>query len=411
MSKIEYGQLTHEEIASHEARKEEKTNLFVLDDMGDFRAWQDMRKMLEGLKSYPKNASKKAEKFLDYFEEVYTVPENGTQKKIPAYVLVDLFERSFAYFREDVDDKLKKNLAELQISILTDKSIPEEARNVLKGIWAFNADPKMRKTSADKDDLELRNNLLTAVRSVCKSYYEAKLAGRNKELTVLLNFPEQDLSSPRESEQVEKLQYFAKLYEAETIRELEPELSGILAHELGRKKEPEGFLTDFEGIIRKLEISGHSRLLTFEWSNRVPRAETIDEGRVKFVLTDESPIAEASRKEVTGYIIPPEAMPYLMNRIIELRGSEAYRGLKPEEQEKERRNLIVKFIREILNSESRLSQKLQDENILSARNFKGFEYFKQKNPKEMYLCFIMDIDPFEMKKRIRPRKGKNEEDI
>lgn len=131
----------------------------------------------------------------------------------------------------------------------------------------------------------------------------------------------------------------------ETIRELEPEVSNIIAHKLGRKKESEELPSGFEWIIRKLEISGHSRLLTFEWSNRIPRAETIDEGRVKFVLTDESPLAKEGKKDITGYVIPMEVMPYLMNRIFKLRGSKVYRELESEKQEKERRNLIVKFIR------------------------------------------------------------------
>lgn len=392
---MEYGELTPEEVQAHEQRRVEKRNLFVFSDAAQYGAWSEINKELNRLKRYPKDPNKKAEKFLSLFQNAYTAPENSHPKALPAYVLADLFERSFAYFRANIDDKTKTELAELQIELMADGSIPEEARNAMKGIWGYSADPQKRKGSGDKVDLEIREEFLKIVRNIREKY---NIDGQirkslSREKKQYLYYPENEMQGI-DSKTLEDLKYFSSLYADEAARPLEPDKEGLWVHELARAQESKKYETTGE-----IEMPPHVRLYTLEKSNRLPKPETIDDGRAKLYITEEQEVLEERprNRKIICTELPGIFFDALRNRADQLRYSRDYKDSSRTVKNSARRDLIVKFLGDMFDPNSDLRENLESQGVLSPEDIQRLEgaasrYSERgKDKKDLYLAFQIAI--------------------
>lgn len=396
MGKMEYGALTPEEIQVHEKRKQAKHNLFVFSDAAQYGAWSEINRELNRLKRYPKDPNKKAEKFLALFQNVYTAPENSHPKTLPAYALADLFERSFSFFRHDIKDETKTELAEMQMELMEDKNIPEEARNAMKGIWGYNTDSEKREQkNISEEDIEIREEFLKIVRSIREKYHSNDQIRKSlsKERKQYLYYPEKEIQGI-DSKTLEDLKYFGSLYENETVRPLEPDKEGLWIHELARAQERKRY-----DAMGEIEMPPHVRLYTLEKSNQLPKPDTIDSGKAKLYITEEPEVLEERprKRKIICTELPGIFFDALRNRADRLRYSRGYKDSSRTVRNSMRRDLIVEFMDDIFDPQSELRKNLKAQEILSSEDIQKLQdaisrYRERgKDIKDLYLAFQIAI--------------------
>ncbi len=378
---LKFENLTPEEVQAFETRKQEKENVFVFSNSFDLKAWKDLKGQMEALDKRKKiEPSEKANGFLQVLEGIYTEPrhEKDGPRSLPAFAIVDMFERSFEHFRKNVDPPLKKELVEVQMALLTDGQIPEEARNAMKGIWGFYADPERRgrkhaaaeEGAPDPED-EAREELLSAIRDYRQPYDEdpQSLANLPSEEKTLLYLPDERSWRDYEPEsEAKSVLFFSNLYEADQ-EPLEPELTGVLQHEMSAR----------HGVSGRYEATGvvmppHDRIYSFE-NNRLPRTRTMDEGRVQFCITADAEVLKGNQRktEVIADMLPFQLLDFFRNAVQKARYSKEYHKASAAEKMEMRQKAVAEFSEGLMDTSSELWKTLREQNVLDPEDAKHLE--------------------------------------
>lgn len=388
----EYKNLSPEEAQAHETRKKEKKNLFVLSDSFEYRAWLNLLKQLNSLEDENIPPVQKAELFTNIFLDTYTGSEIEEIKELPAFALVDLFERSFGFFNKDISNDQKKELIDLDLSIMHDQKLPEEVRNIVKGIWGFYTDPERLNKIEDEGEKKVRLSFLEAIRAFRKPYEENRelLKELPEDKREYLFLPEENswkLFEPQS--RAHELLYFSGLYE-KTVRPLQPELEGAWIKQVEPRHEGRGSESHEETV----PMSPHDRLFTF-YNDRVPRDETIDAHRVQFCMTvDPEVLKEIDREhEVIGDQLPAALMDYFRNRTLRLRLSNAYREADADTRRQARRLVERAFVNDIWDIDSELMLNIKSQNVLTSDELEGLRKLSEKylthNIEDVFIVFKM----------------------
>ncbi len=359
----QYEALTPEEVVHFESQREAKDQIFVFSDSFDYKAWDTIRTHLNKLEQSQVPLQEKAEEFITIFQDTYTAPYKGGElgTHLPAFAVVDLFERSFRFFEDEVDQAQKEELIDLQLRCLTEQSIPEEARNAMKGMWGFIADPEKRQGRKTDEATGIREPFARALHEYRISHEESGALRRlSSEERQYLYLSEEESWKHYDKETLpHEIRYYAKLYE-DDAKPLTPEARGFLMHELARD----------HSVSKRYEktdiiMSPHDRLYTFE-RNRFPRQTTIDEERVLFLISsDPAVLNERLRKTpITGDILPRELIDYFRNRVERLRYSKEYRSKDIAEKGHMRKELREQFIGDLLNFSSLLWEQIREQHVL-----------------------------------------------
>lgn len=375
-----------------------KKDVFVFNDSFSYRTWQGLQKDIKQIQKNP-DLEEQTKEFCNLIEDVYTGNSEYTstdadnEKRLPALALVDLFERSFSYFKHPIPQEQKNQLIELQLAFLSDPEIPTEAKNVLKGVWGYYADPERRAAFEDPEteDHAIRQGYFEAVES-----YREKFDQKNQENNPGALVPLQSyLYLPSEKSwknfdpdaPAKEISYFASLYESDH-QALEPELSGVLVHTLElnqnipREYEPTG-----------VKMPAHDRVFVFE-RDRVPRQAKIESGRVQFFITSDNAVLgeqEERQQEIIGDSLPLELLAFFKNRAASLRYSEAYRKADLPERAGMRREVVKDFIADLMEEQSELWISFSKTSGLSEHELLGLKSLLKKYNKFPELFLVSRI--------------------
>ncbi len=386
-----------------------KHRAFTFRDSFEYRAWTDLRQQLRSLEKSKKNSRERAKIFTDIFEDAFTVRSQDPGPALPAFALLDLFERSFSYIKDDLDDDTAAEIFLLQLSVMTERDLPEELRNAALGIWGYYFDPERNKRAAegqstkDQPENEMRGSLLQAFRKWRGREYDGNLRELKKlgpELTQLVYLPDEaswratyDTQADRgPAELLDKLNYFSGLYDEKDRQPLEPEKGSVLSHGI-RHAHREG--SGFDMGRSTIPMGPHYRAYTLE-NNRFPAASSLDQGRVNLYITPDSSVISNKNIErrIAADHLPLALLDFLRNRADELRYSQEYRQASPDQRAALRRAVVREFIGDLSQPDSELMNSIKMQGILSAEELTELQEVlgRYRAVPESYLVFHMSFN-------------------
>ncbi len=338
-------QLTPQEKERYETLKKGKENIFVFDDSFDSRPYLSLKRQLERLERFPQSPQRKAEKFLDIWEDMLTAPERANVLRFPAFAAAELFERSFRFLKEPITEELKERIARLQVDEVA-YNANQELGNVYKGMWAYYLSPDYK---LGEDGERIRGELRRALVKVAAK--EPGIRAKLERLSLFVSSGGELTQFPKGDE----IQYFAKLY-AEDERPLAPELRGVLVHDI--EKRGRGGAGGFETGI---PMPPHVRLYTFE-NNCLPTPRTLDQERVEFYMSNDPLVLGEERDlEIVADRLPRPILLHWINRLTPVRLSAEYRGAQQDKRWELRKRAVDEFTRDLFNFDSELWRKLSEE--------------------------------------------------
>lgn len=319
--------------------KQEKDGVFRIDTSFDYRKWKGIKDRLNELER-ESDEGIRTQEFIDIFKDVYTEPRRGAEQEggLPPIALVATFEASMQYLLLDVDDSYKREIVELQLAALTDHSLDTAARESIGGIWAYYADRTRTFNEADHGrarEAAVRDELTAATENVSTS---------DPKRLKLLSAAERGLDAHDDPE-MESMRYFAELY-AGDIKPIEPELTGVVAHEVFSRDSVTGH---YERTGERM--APHQRFYTFA-NNRLPTPGVVAEGRAHLAITlGREGQAEIDPNDTEAFFdyLPDCLMDLYVQQCMDLRAEAKYRS-KPEESRREDRlELTRRFVKKLLS--------------------------------------------------------------
>lgn len=318
--------------------QQEKDAVFRLDTAFDYQKWRRVEERLRDLQQET-DVNIRAQEFIDIFKDIYTAPPQHAEsaKTLPPIALIAAFEESMRYLLLTIDESYKEEIVDLQLLTLLDRpDLEPVARDSIKGIFAYYAD-KARTYRGNEEhqqrEKRIHDELVRFLENMPTDPRRARL----------LSAVEGGFTS-YDSKEIEDMRYFAELYALDT-RPIEPELSGVVAHEVssqpgrGERYEKTG-----------MSMSPHQRFFTFP-NNRLPTPGVVAEGRAHLALTrGREGHAEVAVNDTEAFfdLLPDCLMDLYLQKCTNLRTEQAYRSKSEEARKEDRLALTRRFVADLL---------------------------------------------------------------
>jgi len=381
----------------------EKETVFVSPDAFSYNEWIQLEQKLKSIDEENYQAQR-AKAFAELFLNTYTTPpQEGQQsdaaKHVSIFTIIRLFEHSFDYFKEEVSEEEKNKILDIQFNLMEDTNIPEEARNAMKGIWGYFADPdrtkKIQEVPEKTSEYAIRQDYAQSVRKYREPYEQkpALLQKLTPEHRILFYLVDDDFKSSNYKEGDEfadAVTYFATLYETDA-HPLESEPGEkVVFHQLAN-----GSRTISEGVQRETgqRMPSHNRIYFFE-KNRLPSNKSLTEGTARLCITHGA--TDTELEHISGDILPNCILLNYVSRLRTVKYTDEYKDADDDTKIEIRRRAVTEFISELMDFTSTLWTSIDDDGSLSAGEKQNIQQTLQRYQSEIQtvlLGVMVDINP------------------